>query len=231
MIELIPFVLIGLIILLGVLLILEVQKQVRPQKPKPKSSPVQKEKAEGSELGLLLLILGASWLARILSSTTVLASPAASILLVLLIVGIVWYIFNQNTASPDKPQYQRVPVSPDVKDEPSPDKPRYRRVPISSPKRNDWKKRHLDRPLPPLNQGDWKPPKRNREPWFNRVANTFSSSPIQRANPKQQELLSLLNGDRDTAQRLLSHVKQSNPGQPETWYFEKVISDILRDRR
>lgn len=263
MIELIPFVLIGLIVLLGILLILEVQKQVRPQKPKPKAfrqtqpvrpnlpnSPAQKEKVEDSEVGLLFLILGASGLARILSSTTVLANPAASILLVLLIVGIIWYIFNQNNPNPDKPQYQRVPiqfessdepisdrpkhqripVNPDISDGLSANKPKYQRVPIDHPKRNDWNNRH-NKPLPPLKNNDWKSSKRNREPWFNRDVLGFSGSPRQRMNPKQQELLSLLNGDRATAQRLLSHARQSNPGQTETWYFERVISDILRDRR
>ena len=51
------------------------------------------------------------------------------------------------------------------------------------------------------------------------------------SSPKRSELLTLLNGDQSTAQRLLTHAKQSNPYQSEEWYLEKVISDILRDRR
>lgn len=52
----------------------------------------------------------------------------------------------------------------------------------------------------------------------------------QRVNALQPKLLTLLNGDRATAQRLLHHAKQMNPGRNEDWYFEKVIYDLSRDR-
>jgi hypothetical protein len=108
-------------------------------------------------------------------------------------------------------------------------KPRYQRVPKIPHKHNDWVRPALNIPVLPLSKADWKPPRNRPQP--NPAPTPSKPNRSQPANPKQAELLSLLNGDRDTAQRLLSHCKQSNPGQPETWYFEKVISDILRDRR
>jgi hypothetical protein len=58
-----------------------------------------------------------------------------------------------------------------------------------------------------------------------------SRSSQQKINRLQPRLLNLLNGDRAGAERLLRHAKQNNPGMSETWYFEKVIHDIERDRR
>ncbi len=50
-------------------------------------------------------------------------------------------------------------------------------------------------------------------------------------SPKiETKLLTLLNNDRDTAQRLLSQVMRTNPGNSEEWYWEKVIWDLERDR-
>ena len=48
---------------------------------------------------------------------------------------------------------------------------------------------------------------------------------------KQAELLSLVNGDTAAAQRLLDRAKQNNPGREPVWYVEKVIEDLIRDRR
>lgn len=47
----------------------------------------------------------------------------------------------------------------------------------------------------------------------------------------RRDLLALLGGNQDTANRLLSQVESSNPGRPVSWYFEKVIKDLERDRR
>ncbi|MBD0335635.1 MAG: hypothetical protein ICV62_09110 [Cyanobacteria bacterium Co-bin13] len=44
-------------------------------------------------------------------------------------------------------------------------------------------------------------------------------------------LLRLVGGNRGTAERLLSQVRQRYPGKPEQWYWEKAIYDIQRDRR
>lgn len=51
------------------------------------------------------------------------------------------------------------------------------------------------------------------------------------ADPLQQQLLSMLNGDRRTAQRLLNDCRRSHPGMSADWYLEKVIYDLRRDRR
>ncbi len=46
----------------------------------------------------------------------------------------------------------------------------------------------------------------------------------------QNKLLSLVNGDTKTVQRLLAHTRKTNPLQPETWIWEKAIFDLERDR-
>jgi hypothetical protein len=46
----------------------------------------------------------------------------------------------------------------------------------------------------------------------------------------QKRLLLLLNGDRQTANRLLNASKLRNPGKSIQWYAEKVIFDLQRDR-
>lgn len=50
------------------------------------------------------------------------------------------------------------------------------------------------------------------------------------ANRLQPKLLSLLNGDTKTAQRLLEAAKFKHPEKSEHWLFEKVIYDLERDR-
>lgn len=47
----------------------------------------------------------------------------------------------------------------------------------------------------------------------------------------QQELFSLVRGDRRLAQRLLNQCQRDYPGNDPAWYFEKVIHDLVRDRR
>ncbi|HEY9805435.1 MAG TPA: hypothetical protein V6D04_02635, partial [Candidatus Obscuribacterales bacterium] len=47
----------------------------------------------------------------------------------------------------------------------------------------------------------------------------------------QSRLLTLLNGDRQTAERLLAQVQKANPDRSGEWWLEKVIHDLERDRR
>ncbi len=47
----------------------------------------------------------------------------------------------------------------------------------------------------------------------------------------EKKLLAMLQGDRTGAERLLKAARQGNPGRPNEWYWEKVISDLERDRR
>lgn len=44
-------------------------------------------------------------------------------------------------------------------------------------------------------------------------------------------LVSMLHGDGNAAERLVGKVRQQNPERSEDWCWEKVISDLERDRR
>ena len=46
-----------------------------------------------------------------------------------------------------------------------------------------------------------------------------------------KQLLTMLNGDKKAALRLLRHARKNNPGRTYLWYHEKVIRDLSRDRR
>ncbi|MDW8200860.1 MAG: hypothetical protein RML75_06565 [Cyanobacteriota bacterium SKYGB_h_bin112] len=45
------------------------------------------------------------------------------------------------------------------------------------------------------------------------------------------ELLTLTNGDRQLAERLVKSVQSRNPGQTAQWCWEKALYDLQRDRR
>lgn len=47
----------------------------------------------------------------------------------------------------------------------------------------------------------------------------------------QSRLLILVGGNVATAERLIESEKEKNPGKTESWYWEKVIYDLERDRR
>jgi hypothetical protein len=63
-------------------------------------------------------------------------------------------------------------------------------------------------------------------------AGTPNSVPtIGKVAPKtRQKLLKLLGNNQATADRLIGHAKLRNPGEPEQWYWEKVLYDLERDR-
>lgn len=50
-------------------------------------------------------------------------------------------------------------------------------------------------------------------------------------NQLRNKLLAKLDGDTATAERLIEQAKQNYPGMPESWYCERVIDDLERDRR
>uniref|UniRef100_A0A832M329 Uncharacterized protein n=1 Tax=Oscillatoriales cyanobacterium SpSt-402 TaxID=2282168 RepID=A0A832M329_9CYAN len=69
--------------------------------------------------------------------------------------------------------------------------------------------------------------------WANKRAANRS---LQPANPKgveslQSKLLGMINNDRNLMQRLLNDCACRYPGHTRDWYFEKVIYDLMRDRR
>ena len=70
-------------------------------------------------------------------------------------------------------------------------------------------------------------------PIYRRTHARTSSNPrakgVSRSTRKQ--LLGLVGGKANVAQRLVSDVSQRNPGRSEQWCWEKAIYDIERDRR
>ncbi|OUL28288.1 hypothetical protein BV378_07650 [Nostoc sp. RF31YmG] len=54
---------------------------------------------------------------------------------------------------------------------------------------------------------------------------------VSKNNPRYKELLKLLNGNEETANRLITHQQQLNPNRLEDWILEKVVVDLKRDRR
>ena len=54
---------------------------------------------------------------------------------------------------------------------------------------------------------------------------------IEQANPRlRKELIRLVGGDHQTANRLVNGIKQSHPGKSINWAVEKAIYDLERDR-
>jgi tetratricopeptide (TPR) repeat protein len=54
---------------------------------------------------------------------------------------------------------------------------------------------------------------------------------VSKNNPLYREFLTLLSGNEETANRLITRQQQLNPDRSETWILEKVVGDIKRDRR
>jgi hypothetical protein len=55
-------------------------------------------------------------------------------------------------------------------------------------------------------------------------------TPMNRSR-SYKALLKLVNGDRRTAERLLTHLQERYPEKSEQWCIEKAIWDLRRDRR
>ena len=72
--------------------------------------------------------------------------------------------------------------------------------------------------------------------WYLAKKNSFklnfdpNTLTIDRANPKLQQKLLRLIGDRKTANRLVEGAKISHPDRSINWLVEKVIYDLERDR-
>jgi len=53
-----------------------------------------------------------------------------------------------------------------------------------------------------------------------------------RVNPEvEQRLIGMVNGDRETAHRLVDREKLRYAGKPEQWYWEAAIESLIRDRK
>lgn len=73
-----------------------------------------------------------------------------------------------------------------------------------------------DTPLPDLKKMKRQPSKPKR---------------VSKNNPLYKELLNLISGNEEIANRLITHQQQLNPDKLENWILEKVVGDIKRDRR
>ncbi|MEB3120685.1 MAG: hypothetical protein VKL41_05615 [Snowella sp.] len=60
-------------------------------------------------------------------------------------------------------------------------------------------------------------------------AKTNSGKSVPRKTRKQ--LTAMVGGDQRTVERLLKNLRLKHPGESETWYWEKAIFDLERDRR
>ena len=50
-----------------------------------------------------------------------------------------------------------------------------------------------------------------------------------RSGKLHHELMTLVHGQSDTAQRLVDLEKIKHPGQSESWYLDKVVYDLRRE--
>lgn len=75
---------------------------------------------------------------------------------------------------------------------------------------------------------------RQRQPFrFPLTTHTDTSrNPQNQPSPELRgQLIRRMSGDQAAAERLVAQAKRKNPGHPEAWYWEKVISDLEQDRR
>ena len=61
--------------------------------------------------------------------------------------------------------------------------------------------------------------------------NNTSEPSLSSPRELQNQLYSMLGGDRERAERLVNQAKEKHPGMSEDWYWEKAIADLGRDRR
>lgn len=60
---------------------------------------------------------------------------------------------------------------------------------------------------------------------------TKAKSKLKLDTSLDQQLLTMLGGDKKAALRLLRNARKNHPGKSYLWYHEKVIRDLERDRR
>ena len=67
--------------------------------------------------------------------------------------------------------------------------------------------------------------------WIAQPSNRKRRSSPRRTSRPPKRIVSLLNGDAATAQRLFETAQLRNPGESDQWCWEKVLWDLERDRR
>ncbi|MGB3652738.1 MAG: hypothetical protein WBA41_16200 [Rivularia sp. (in: cyanobacteria)] len=71
----------------------------------------------------------------------------------------------------------------------------------------------------------------NRQNTISSPKGDRQSNSIEQANPRlRKQLLLLVGGDRNTANRLVAGIKKSHPEKSINWTLEKAIYDLERDR-
>ncbi|MBD2215326.1 ABC transporter permease [Calothrix sp. FACHB-156] len=66
---------------------------------------------------------------------------------------------------------------------------------------------------------------------FNSEISNQTAEEFLAHNDLKNNLVARLDGDIDTAERLIEQARQNYPGMSENWYVERVIDDLDRDRR
>ncbi|MBD2168601.1 ABC transporter permease [Calothrix membranacea FACHB-236] len=66
---------------------------------------------------------------------------------------------------------------------------------------------------------------------FNSEISNQTAEEFLAHNDLKNNLVAQLDGDIDTAERLIEQARQNYPGMSENWYVERVIDDLDRDRR
>ena len=67
--------------------------------------------------------------------------------------------------------------------------------------------------------------------WISQPSKRDRRSSPRRASRPPKRVVSLLNGDTATAQRLFETARLRNPRESDQWCWEKVLWDLERDRR
>ncbi|MBW4471023.1 MAG: hypothetical protein KME45_11560 [Stenomitos rutilans HA7619-LM2] len=98
-----------------------------------------------------------------------------------------------------------------------------------------YRKRRLPTAQPPQttsSQVNWSQAEQQLKQRLHKTSTVAKAKPTQPVSSKvQSQLFTLVNGEMETAKRLLEHTRQVNPMQTEQWVWEKVIFDLERDRR
>lgn len=157
-------------------------------------------------------------------------------LIAVLAILLVYEVSKQNSPHTSKRshRYRRIPVIPPKRH--SQPKPRYQRVPVIPPKRHSPPPPPAPLAVPPIIS---EPPAPPSSPTFSNPF-SFSFKPPKSNQPKRTlpvhhplriKLMAMVGGDTRTADRLLQQCQKNNPGMDLEWYFDKVIYDLVRDRR
>ncbi len=67
--------------------------------------------------------------------------------------------------------------------------------------------------------------------WISQPSKRTRRGPRRAKSRPPKRVVTLLNGDAATAQRLFETAQLRNPGESDQWCWEKVLWDLERDRR